>query len=197
MKKSLCYLMLLCALPSVCFGEGEPAQTKVRLPSRNEGQSYAVLRVLDGDTFRVSNGQNLKLAAVNAPELHNMPILTEEAKKFKKEIWAYRNVGVEAYQAVQHFLGIANNEIKVESDVDAFDADGNLLGYVYVSLGKPEEGIVPDNEVFFKTGNEYTLFLNAYLVKMGLAEVVSSGKYQDLLSKLEQEAKENKRGLWK
>ncbi len=199
-KRISCCLILFFVVPAISFGGDVSAQTKVTAPNGNEGQSYVVSRVLDGDTFRLSNGQNLKLAGINTPELHNMPILTQEAKKFKKEIWAYRNIGVEAYQAVQHFLDVAKNEIKVESDVDVFDQEGNLLGYVYISLGKLEENMTSDSTAFIENGNNYTIFLNAYLVKMGLAEVLpdgTSGKYHDLFLKLQQEAKENKKGMWK
>ena len=159
---------------------------------------FHVVRAIDGDTFRLSNGQILKLAGINTPELHNMPILTEEAKRFKKDIWAYRNVGGDAHKAVMRFLGMARNEIEVESGMNAFDENGNLLGYVYLSVDKLDAGETPDSTVFFQNGDHYEIFLNAYLVKMGFAEAVGSGdsNYDAPLLKLQTEAKESKRGLW-
>ena len=93
---------------------------------------------------------------------------------------------------------MANYKIQLESDAEDFDEEGNLFAYVFVSVPKLKEGMAPDNEVFFNQENGYLIFLNAYLVKMGLAELVKvrGGKYQDLLSKLEKEAKTNKRGIW-
>ena len=127
-----------------------------------------------------------------------MPILTEEAKRFRKDIWAYRNVGGDAHKTIQRFLGLAKSEIQVESGVNTFDENGNLLGYVYVPVDKLDLGEIPDNVVFFQDGNRYEIFLNAYLVKMGFAEVVSSEdtNYHALFSKLQDKAKESRRGLW-
>lgn len=179
------------------FARSDSAQAQ-GITLGKERQSYTVTRVVDGDTFKLPNGQNLRLAGVNAPELHNMPKLTEEAKKFKKEIWAYRTVGENAHKVGQRFLAAAKNKVEVEPGVEAFDEEGNLLGYVFISVDQLEAGMTSDGVVFFKTGSHYEVFLNAYLVRMGLAEVLSTGKsqYHDLFLKLQKEAQENKRGLW-
>lgn len=67
--------------------------------------------------------------------------------------------------------------VKLEKDISEIDQFGRLLRYVYV------DGI----------------FVNAELIRLGFAQVYSwppDTKYQDLLVKLEKEAKDNKRGLW-
>ena len=75
--------------------------------------SYLVSRVMDGDTFKLSNGQTLKLAGVNAPELHDATKLPGEARRFHKEIWAYRNLGVDAQTVSEKMIKAAANEIRI------------------------------------------------------------------------------------
>lgn len=204
MKVTFYLILFLVLCGSAQAREDYSAEAKVTLPlgragESHEMESYVVERVADGDTFRLPNGQNMKLAEVNAPEVHHAPKLTQEAKRFRKEVWAYRTLGVEAQTLVEKLLSQSQNEIKAESDGEAFDEDGNLLTYVYIPLNRLEAGMIPDGTVILEKGNEqYEIFLNAYLVKLGLAEVVhqEGGKYQELLRALEGEAKKNKRGLW-
>lgn len=163
-----------------------------------QDQNYTVTRVIDGDTFKLSNGQNLKLTAVNAPELHDVTKLHQEAKRFGKEIWAYRTIGGKAHEVVERLLKLADDQIKLESGSETFDENGNLLAYVYVLVDQLEEGIVPDDVVCFKKADRYEIFLNAYLVKSGFAEVIDGQdqKHQNILLQLEKEAKANKKGIW-
>ncbi|MBI1977170.1 MAG: thermonuclease family protein [Candidatus Omnitrophica bacterium] len=199
------YLILFLVLcGSAQAREDYSAEAKVTLPlgrgeQSHEMQPYVVERVADGDTFRLPNGQNLKLAEVNAPEVHHAPKLTQEAKRFRKEVWTYRTWGVEAQTLVGKLLNQSQNEIKAESNGETFDEEGNLLTNVYIPLNRLETGMIPDGTVILEKGNEqYEIFLNAYLVKLGLAEVVdqNGGTHQELLRMLEAEAKKNKRGLW-
>ena len=78
-------------------------------------------------------------------------------------------------------------------------AQFDLLAYVYISVSHLKEGAVPDETIILKKEDHYEVFINAYLVKLGLAEVVEEGKsgpYGDLFLELEEEAKKNKKGLW-
>lgn len=162
-------------------------------------QTGTVMRVMDGDTFRLAGGQTLKLAAVNAPEIHNTTQLHQEATRFRKEVWAYRNIGGDAHKVVQRFLAMAENRLRWETGDETFDDVGNLLGYVFVPVDRLDEGVKSDGMVFIAGKSGYEIFLNGYLVKMGYAEVTSkraSGTYETMLLKLEQEAKAKKLGIW-
>ena len=67
--------------------------------------------------------------------------------------------------------------VRLQKDVSEIDRHGRLLRYVYVD----------------------ETFVNAELVKAGLARAVSyppDTEYQDILSQLQEEAKEAKRGSW-
>ena len=92
------------------------------------------------------------------------------------EVYPQREAfGIEAWQANRRL--VEGKEVRLEKDVSETDKYGRLLRYVFV-----EE-----------------TFVNAELVRQGLAEAKAYPpdiKYQDLLDKLEREAREARRGMW-
>ena len=119
--------------------------TYAQLP---ETEPVTVKQVMDGDTFRLSNGQKLKLAGINVAELHDTPKLPQEARRFNKEVWAFRNLAAEAERIAQNFVKQNKNEILIETATQTFDEQENLLGYVYISVSKPEAGMMADGGIF-------------------------------------------------
>lgn len=74
---------------------------------------------------------------------------------------------------------IEGREVALEFDVEQRDRYGRLLAYAYLAD---------------------TLFLNAHLVREGYARAATfppNVKYSDLFRSLEQEARKERRGLWK
>ncbi|MFQ5989748.1 MAG: thermonuclease family protein [Candidatus Methylomirabilales bacterium] len=74
---------------------------------------------------------------------------------------------------------MANKTVHLEFDVEQRDRYKRLLAYVYL---------------------DDCTFVNAWLVEHGYAQVMTvppNVKYQDLFLKLQREAREQKRGLWK
>ncbi len=72
---------------------------------------------------------------------------------------------------------VLNKYVRLESDVSDKDQNGRLLRYVYIG----------------------SIFVNAELVKQGYARTFTSSpdtKYEGLFKELEEEAKENRRGIW-
>jgi micrococcal nuclease len=83
--------------------------------------------------------------------------------------------GVEAWQANRKL--VEGKEVRLEPDVSETDKYGRLLRYVYTD----------------------DIFVNAELVKLGLAEAKAyppDTKYQGLLEQLEGEARQAGRGMW-
>jgi len=83
--------------------------------------------------------------------------------------------GLEAWQANREL--VEGKIVRLEPDVSEVDKYGRLLRYVYVD----------------------DIFVNAELVKQGLAYAQAyppDTKHQDYLEKLEQEAKQDDRGIW-
>jgi len=73
---------------------------------------------------------------------------------------------------------VEGKTVTLEKDISETDKYGRLLRYVYVD----------------------DLFVNGELVRLGYAEAVSyppDVKYQEVLSELEREARDEGRGLWK
>ena len=73
---------------------------------------------------------------------------------------------------------VGKKRVRIEFDVEKRDRYGRLLAYVYLPDGR---------------------MLNAELVKEGYAQVYTfplNVKYVDMFLKLQEEARENNRGLW-
>ncbi len=162
--------------------------------------AVTIKQVMDGDTFRLSNGQKMKLAGVNAPELHDTPKLPQEAQRFHKEVWAFRALGDKAEEIAKRFMSATSNQMYIESATQTFDDQGNLLAYVHLPVTQLEPGMEVDGEVIMRESDgTFHIFLNAYLLKLGLAELSPSSldaKYETLFKRLEAEAKQSKKGLW-
>ena len=83
--------------------------------------------------------------------------------------------GMQAWQANREM--VAGKTVRLEKDTSETDKYGRSLRYVYVN----------------------DTLVNAELVKLGLAEAKSyppDTKYQDLLERLESEARQAGRGIW-
>ncbi|MFC1942878.1 thermonuclease family protein [Chloroflexota bacterium] len=83
--------------------------------------------------------------------------------------------GTEAWQANRNL--VENKEVRLETDVSETDKYDRLLRYVYVD----------------------DIFINAELVRLGLAESIAyppDTRYQYQLEQLENEAKQAGRGMW-
>lgn len=134
----------------------------------NEQSFYTITKVVDGDTFWVDNGseKGLKIRLIGIDA-------PESRKTFKKEVGYY---GMEAKAYAKKML--ANKKVKLEMDVDSLDRFGRTLAYAYLEDGT---------------------FVNAHLIENGYAMIMTippNVKYAELLLKLQQEARENNRGLW-
>jgi micrococcal nuclease len=125
-----------------------------------------VMNVVDGDTIDVSI-----LGQVYTVRYLGMDA-PEAAGPGKPAQW----MGPEAREANEQLVG--GKTVYLEKDVSETDQHGQLLRYVYLLDGT---------------------FVNAELVRLGYAHASNQPpdvKYQDLFSKMEQEAREAGRGLW-
>ncbi len=129
-----------------------------------------VVKVVDGDTIEVViDGQNKKLRyiGINTPE-------TVDPRK-----------GVECFgreASDENKRLVEGRNVLLEKDISETDKFGRLLRYVYLPL---EDGT--------------KLFVNDYLVRSGFASADSfppDVKYSNRLLMAQQEARDNRRGLW-
>lgn len=131
-------------------------------------QLFAVKRIVDGDTFYADDGSSkgLKIRLIGIDA-------PESRKTGKKEVGYF---GKEAKEYLSRLL--TGKNVRLDYDFDKFDRYGRTLAYVYL---------------------EDSTFVNAELLKQGFAMVMTippNIKYAEQFVKLQQEARENNRGLW-
>ncbi len=127
-----------------------------------------VVKVIDGDTIELSNGERVRYIGIDTPEIDYKNKKTQcFAKKAKEE----------------NKKLVLSKQVRLEKDVSDKDKYGRLLRYVFVKD---------------KKGGE--IFVNLYLIKHGYALIATyppDVKYYSLFLKAQQEARKEKRGLWK
>ena len=129
---------------------------------------YQVVKVADGDTFTIQNGNDkIKVRLIGIDAPESHP------SKYKK-------IGYYGSQSQKYLTKlILFKKVKLMYDVGRKDKYGRTLAYVYLSNG---------------------VFLNGHLISEGYAKVLTvppNVKYASLFVKLQQKARENKKGLWK
>lgn len=130
-----------------------------------------VSSVIDGDTFKIDNGQKVRLLTINTPE--------------KGECY-YQ----EARQALKDL--IENKQVRLEKDISERDQYGRLLRHAILPAA-------PNSPHFPNYPNSPDLIISQYLVENGYALYVPSppdNRYRDLIITAKEQAKDNGRGLW-
>ena len=151
-----------------------------------------VEEIIDGNTIKLTSGEVVRLIGVDIPSERE-----EEGTEFVRNLKFFIKG-----EELDRFL--KGTEARLEFDVQRSDQDGNLLAYVFVGLGYSLSDhvslLIPENYYLMDNKEEeYTVFLNATLIKSGYATPKPEPpdmKYADLFQKLYEEARRNKRGLW-
>lgn len=146
------------------------------------GRSYNyadvyVKRVIDGDTLQLETGERVRLIGIDTPEMHDSDKLYRDSARTKQDTETIKELGIRAYKFTKSL--IEGKRVSLEFDVEKYDRYGRLLAYVYLKD---------------KT------FVNAKIIEEGYASLMTippNVKYADLLLKLYQQARNNRRGLWK
>jgi micrococcal nuclease len=136
--------------------------------SQSDPALVQVVRVIDGDTIRVWDEFGYRVT------VRYIGINTPETKHPTKGVEHY---GTEASEANRKLVD--GKKVTLEFDVQQFDKYGRTLAYVYLEDGT---------------------FVNAWLVENGYAMVMTvppNVKHQELFLKLQREARDNGRGLWR
>ncbi len=136
--------------------------------SQSDPAVVQVVRVIDGDTIQVC------CIARKREKVRYIGINTPETKHPTKGVEYY---GKEAAKANRKL--VEDKTVILTFDVEQRDRYGRLLAYVFLEDGT---------------------FLNAWLVEHGFAQVMTvppNVKHQELFLKLQREARDEGRGLWK
>ena len=140
-------------------------------------EDILVSRVVDGDTLVLANGQRVRLIGIDTPEMHESNKLYRDAQRSRTDIQTIMALGKRAYKFTSGLVGY--KRVRLEFDVEKYDKYGRLLCYVYLEDGT---------------------FVNAKILQEGYAYLLTippNLKYEELFRAAYQEAREEKRGLWK
>ena len=138
--------------------------------------TFTVSKVIDGDTIQLSNGERVRLVGLDTPESSGNPKLRRDSKRTGQDVKAIIEMGKKATEFTKQL--VEGRQVRLEFDVQQRDKYARLLAYVYLQDGT---------------------FVNAQILKAGYAQVMTmppNVKYQDLFLNLQQEAREQRRGLW-
>jgi len=136
--------------------------------SQSDPAVVQVVRVIDGDTIQVC------CIARKREKVRYIGINTPETKHPTKGVEYYGQEAAEANRKL-----VEDKTVILTFDVEQRDRYGRLLAYVFLEDGT---------------------FVNAWLVENGFAQVMTvppNVKHQDLFLKLQREARETGRGLWR
>jgi len=138
---------------------------------------YTVSRVIDGDTIVLSDGLKVRLTGIDTSEVYFSEKLLKDSKKSGQDVKTIQGLGRRASAFTKELC--LGKKVRLEYDVDRHDRYKRALAYVYLEDGT---------------------FVNAKIIQEGFAQVmtvVPNVKHADLFLKLQNEAREANRGLWK
>lgn len=157
---------------------------------------YSIKRVIDGDTFLLSNGQKVRLTGIDTPESQANPKARRDSERSGKDIGELTRQGKKATRFVKQL--VEGKEIRVEYDVQRRDKYGRLLVYAYdISTLKNNPQIKLSKGIIVNAQKE--IFINGSIIGSGYAvplTIPPNVKHAHLFQKLYYEARSAKRGLW-
>ena len=136
--------------------------------SQGDSTTVQVVRVIDGDTIQVC------CVFGDRVKVSYIGVDTPETHHPMRGVEPYGKEAAEANRKL-----VEDKTVILKFDVEQRDRYGRLLAYIYLEDGT---------------------FVNAWLVEHGYAMVMTvppNVKYQELFLKLQREARDAKRGLWR
>ena len=147
------------------------------LNANSADQYLYVTKAIDGDTLKLSDGTHVRLIGIDAPESRYNSKVERDSKRSRKDIKAIIEMGKESSVFTRDLA--EGKKVRLEFDVQKHDKYGRSLAYVYLEDGT---------------------FVNGKIVEEGYAQVMTippNVKYAETFLKLEREARQAGKGLWK
>ena len=142
-----------------------------------EGRFFYVSKAIDGDTLRLSTGEDVRLIGVDTPESRYNSKLERDSQKSHKDRDAILKMGREASGFTSRL--VEGKRVKLVFDVGKRDRYKRLLAYAYLEDGT---------------------FVNGVIIGEGYAQSMTippNIKHAKTFLKLEREAREKGKGFWK
>ncbi|MDD5042182.1 MAG: thermonuclease family protein [Candidatus Omnitrophica bacterium] len=172
--------VVLLALAGYLLGEsqkGQPVPAASRFSGADSGYSNVlVLRVVDGDTLKLEDGNYVRLLGIDTPELHESAKLYRDSSRSGKSVEEIKREGKRSYEFTRALA--EGRRVRLEFDTERRDKYNRILAYVFLQDGT---------------------FLNGRIVEEGYASITHykmNTKYADEFLRLYRQARENRRGLW-
>lgn len=144
----------------------------------NENREEALVkRVVDGDTFLLSNGERVRLLGIDSPEKFESKKLDKDAEISGQDKKTIQKLGQLASDYVKNFVEGKKVYLEREPNYEDRDKYNRLLRWIYLEDGT---------------------FVNGKIVKDGYAQVYEKFPVSKIeeLRKYQKEARENNKGLW-
>ena len=162
----------------IYFYFNSPDKKNISAGNESDNKEYiTVKRVVDGDTFLLSNGERVRLLGIDTPEKFESKKLDKDIQMSGQDKKTIKKLGQLASEYVKNLVEGKKVYLEKEPNGDEKDRYGRLLRWIYLEDGT---------------------FVNGKIVKDGYAQVYE--KYPvsktEELRKYQREARENNRGLW-
>lgn len=141
------------------------------------GVFYNVVKVVDGDTLKLSSGEKVRLIGIDTPEAYYGDKLVRDSKRSGKDVKTIMALGRKASAFTKDLC--LNKRVRLEYDAEKRDRYGRSLAYVFLEDGT---------------------FINAKIIEEGYAQIMTippNVKYAGQFQALERIARKEMKGLWK
>ncbi len=176
---------------------GVAAALLANINYRPEHREALVVKVIDGDTLKLDNGEKVRLIGIDTPEMHESDKLQADARKTGQDAATIKAMGQQAYEYTNRW--VAGQKVRLEFDKDKRDKYGRLLAYVYLPFPRPPLSDTPRAGYIVKIDDQRWYFLNATIIQSGYAVPMvfePNVKNKEIFEQLYEQAKENHLGLW-
>jgi micrococcal nuclease len=149
----------------------------VETRKKPEKELFTVSEVIDGDTFRLQNGEKVRLLGIDTPEKYDSDKLERDSEKSGKDKNTIMKLGTISADYAKKLVEGKKVYLEKEPGGDDRDRYGRLLRYVYLEDGT---------------------FVNAKIIRDGYANVYDRHPLSvtEKFKQYEREARDNNRGLW-
>lgn len=156
---------------------GNTNETSVKDRKEVTNEYFVVSKVIDGDTFKMSDGSKVRLIGIDTPEKYDSDKLDRQSDLTGRDKETIKKLGEAATEFVRKLVEGKRVTLVRETGYEDRDRYNRLLRYVYLEDGT---------------------FVNARIIEEGYANVYNAASVSKIAEfrRLEKEARENKRGLW-
>lgn len=165
------------------------------------GEPRAVTEVIDGETLKLSGGEKVRLAGIDVPASSSNAKLRDDIMGTGQDGAVLIAAGKDAAKFLRKLL--KGQKVVLEYAAEGKKRSRTRRAYVYHYLDPRLNMEIPKTwhaELAPDPGErQLRVFLNATLVREGLARARNDPpdlKFGALFSKLQEEAKTEKRGMW-